>query len=95
MKKYKVDIVKYSECIVDTLEDVYDNYEDAVEAGQEWFSGYSVATTIMRLAGEEFDDSHSLKYKVHEINKPLTGKIIPLCLIVNNTYFNNKWRYRL
>ena len=33
MEKYKVDIVKISESIIDTLEDVYDNYEDAVEAG--------------------------------------------------------------
>ena len=72
MKKYKVDIVKISESIIDTLEDVYDNYEDAVEAGKERLSGYSVLDTIMGVA----DDSHSLKYKVRK-NKPSTAKIIP------------------
>ena len=73
MEKYKVDIVKISESIIDTLEDVYDNYEDAVEAGKERLSGYSVLDTIMGVA----DDSHSLKYKVRKVNKPSTAKIIP------------------
>ena len=73
MTKYKVDIIRISECVVNTLEEAFDNYEDAVEAGQEWLSTYSITSTILERA----DDSHGIKCEVRRVNKPSTDKIIP------------------
>lgn len=58
---------RYSGEVLDTMDEGFDNYEDAVEYSLVCDSDYSTGAEVLELAGRPFDDPDDVIFEVKEI----------------------------